>query len=122
MTSHKGTAIAPCFNEADLKLIDAARGERTRSAFCHTAILQFLLDSMKTTFKRQKPVELKHDCGAKFDVLKSGEDVFLLCPKCHVSAKKTKAEYEQAIENAIQPSATIPVLPDAPATNQAATS
>ena len=124
-TASKKVAIAPRFDKAELDEIDRFRGERTKTEFVYDAVLSAIkLCQWKALDAKKKAVVLKHDCGTKYAVLPSGNDVFLLCPKCHKSKKLTKAEYEAAIlANCTQPTPQVQVLPSTtpPAINPTAT-
>ena len=113
-------AIAPRFDKAEQDKIDHFRAERTQTEFVYDCVVaQLKIAEWREMDAHKKAVVLKHDCGAKFDVLRSGDAVFLMCKKCHVSRKVTQAEHE-ALLNAEQQSPQVPFLPNPqqPAANQ----
>ncbi len=91
-------AIAPRFTREESDKIDKYRGERTKTEFVYDCVVaQLKVCLLLGTEKKKRSVVLKHDCGEKFDVLQSGENVFLICKKCHTSEKMTKATYNDTI-------------------------
>ncbi len=80
---------------------DKYRGNSTLAEFVSESVTaQLKVAKMLETEKKKRAVVLKHDCGEKYDVLHSGNDVFLTCVKCHKSEKLTKEAYEQWLTEA----------------------
>lgn len=97
----KKAAIAPRFDKEELDKIDKYRGERTKTEFVYDSVIaQLKVQYLLETEKKKRSVVLKHECGKSYDVQRCGDDVFLICKKCHKSRKIPKAEYDAMITEA----------------------
>lgn len=100
-------AIGPRFSPEELAIIDRLRGPRTRARFVYECVTPYLQPTPQPPAAAaqapaappptpKKHTVLTHECETAYNVMPSGPDVFLICPKCHTSKRLSKEDYEKA--------------------------